>query len=837
MGCILFELVSGEKPFGDDWYVKDYTRQSEKLPVLLQPFVEANIRSPLTNLVHEMLEPVPDHRPHAHELRSIFDDVTESGSFDPRSDGKAVGLYSRICQSSVNPIRAGQSRSIVFSVSYERNPYFSGRDEFLETLFRELKDEQPGRYNHRITLYGLGGVGKTQTALEYAYRHREDYAYVFWISGVDRGELFSGFHGIAKIVRCALSFTRLEDIAESVLHWLRVNENWLLIIDNLEDVAVISGYLPESNGSGHTIITTSKTDNIPATELEVSEMDHDTAVSFLLKRIHVTAPSEEIRMEAEKIVEVLGRLPLAIEQAADYIKTSDNISEFLLIFERSRRQLLSRRLPSTHVYDRTVATAWNLSLERLAESSSVAASLLAHLAFMNPDEILVDYLRAGSIAFPQALQGLISDPFEWNEALHALEECSLIRIFAKNRSKLRIHRLVQAVIQDGLEESKRRDVESAVIQIGLASFPILNEDLKERDQCRRFRSQVTACLEQTKSTEQKALWAILAERMASYLFLEGMYAGASQWWSTISSIRKEVFGEEYSDTLRSNYELARSRNRQGQIKDAFALANKTFAIQKRVLGSEHSDTLKSMDSVAELHGLLGQYRDAAVLATETLELRKRVLGPQNLDTLQSMNTLAVSYDNLGQFKPAADLKAETLKLRKSVLGAEHPDTLQSMNDLAVSYDNLGQFTEAADLKAETLRLMKRVLGAEHPDTLRSMNNLAVSYDKLGQFTAAADLDAETLKLKEKVLGAEHPDTLRSMNNLAVSYDKLGQFERAADLKAEALKLRKKRLGDMHPDTLRTMDSLTASYEKLEQFERAAELRAETLRLRTRLLEV
>ena len=838
MGCVLFELVSGEKAFREDWYVKDYTRQNEKLRVPLQPFVEAGIRGPLTNLVHEMLELVPDRRPRAHDLRSIFDDVIESGSFGPRSEDEAAGLYSRICQPSVNPTRAGPSRSIVFSVSYERNPYFSGRDDFLDRLFHELNDEQPRRHNHRIALYGLGGVGKTQTALEYAYRHQEDYAYVFWVSGVNRAELFSGFHGIAKIVRCALSFTRLEDIAKKVLHWLQVNENWLLIIDSLDDAKVISGYLPQSNGSGHVIITTrnTNTDDIPATGLEVSEMDHDTSVSFLLERIHVAAPSLEILIEAGKIVEGLGRLPLAVEQAAGYIKTPDNISTFLPIFDRFRQQFLRRRLPANHVYSHTVATTWNLSFERLAESYSVAASLLAYLAFMNPDEVLVDYLKDGATGFPQALQSSISDPFEWNQALSALEEFSLIRVFGKERSKLRIHRLVQAVIQDGLEKSKRCAVESAVIQIGLASFPMLHEDLKERDKCRRFRSQVTVCLEQTKGAEHKALWTDLAERMAHYLFLEGMYADASQWWGTISSIRKEVSGEEHPDTLRSDYELARSWKRQGQIKDTtLALAHKTLVIRRRVLGAEHPDTLKSMDSVAESYGMLGQYQEAADLVTETLELRKRVLRAEHPDILQSMNSLAVSYDNLGRFQRAADLKAETLTLRKRVLGAEHPDTLESMNDLAVSYDNLGQFKRAAALKAETLKLKKRVLGAEHPDTLQSMNNLAVSYDRLGQFKEAADLDAETLKLKKRVLGAEHPDTLRSMSNLAVAYDKLGQFERAADLKAETLKLRERVLEPKHPDILRSMHHLAVSYDKLGQFERAADLKTEALRLRKEVL--
>ena len=154
----------------------------------------------------------------------------------------------------------------------------------------------------------------------------------FWISGVDRTELLSGFGRVARILRCGMSLMRPEEIAKRVLQWLEGNESWLLIVDNVDDLDVIAGYLPQSNGSGHTIIMTRNTNTagIPATGLEVREMDQYSGVSFLLQRIGAVDPSTEIREDVYQIVDTLGGLPLAIEQAAGYC-----ISKSPKIFRRT----------------------------------------------------------------------------------------------------------------------------------------------------------------------------------------------------------------------------------------------------------------------------------------------------------------------------------------------------------------------------------------------------------------------------------------------------------------------------------------------------------------------
>ena len=265
--------------------------------------------------------------------------------------------------------RANTGDTSVFSVRYERNPFFTGRDEFLSRLSQELSDRRPKRYNHRIALHGLGGVGKTQIALEYAYRHKSHYRYVFWISAVDQAQLLSGFTDIAQTTCCVKSDDlKPQDVAKSVLRWLEVTESWLLIIDNLDDITVIEGYLPTTSGVGHTLITTRNTDSdgIPAEGMEVMVMDLEGSVRLLLDRIKLPN-TDQLQAEARRIVTELGFLPLAIEQAAGYIRISQNVEEYLETYKRQRHELLNWRAPGNNPYQYTVATTWKMSVsERFA---------------------------------------------------------------------------------------------------------------------------------------------------------------------------------------------------------------------------------------------------------------------------------------------------------------------------------------------------------------------------------------------------------------------------------------------------------------------------------------
>ena len=720
-----------------------------------------------------------------------------------------------------------------FSVRYERNPYFTGREEFLHKLSRELSERRPKRYNHRIALYGLGGVGKTQIALEYAYRHESDYSFVFWISAADQGQLLSGFVDIAKTTGCVRSEDKPQNVAKSVLKWLRVTEGWLLIIDNLDDITIADGYLPATSGAGHTLITTrnKNSDGIPAEGIEVMVMDAAECVRLLLDRTKL-ADTAQIQAEARNIVQELGYLPLAIEQAAGYIRNSQNIEEYLETYKTQRREFLNWRREGNHLYNYTVGTAWKMSLRQLQTRFPNSIVLIHHLVFLNPDEILLEFIKSGMQAVQRELREIIENKLLLRESLDALESYSLIRVFSGQ--KIRIHRLVQAVIQDDLDAQIRSRVISDVLRLGLRSFPNISDET-QRQLCRRYRWQVVACLENSIGEKQQLNWLNLADLLVKYLCRDGFYADSVYWSESTFNIRKQNLGLEHRDTLSSMNNLAVSYRRLGRVKEAAQLHEETLEISRRVLGLEHQETLSSMNNLAVSYRQLGRVKEAALLHEETLEIGRRVLGLEHQETLNSMNNLAVSYCQLSRVKEAALLHEETLEIKRRVLGLEHQETLNSMNNLAESYRQLGRVKEAALLHEETLEIKRRVLGLEHQETLNSMNNLAVSYCQLSRVKEAALLHEETLEIKRRVLGLEHQETLNSMNNLAESYRQLGRVKEAALLHEETLEIKRRVLGLEHQETLSSMNNLAESYRQLGRVKEAALLHEETLEIRRRVL--
>jgi len=650
-------------------------------------------------------------------------------------------------------------------VSYQRNPHFTGRDELLTHLREKLLERKPKQYNHRIAIYGMGGVGKSQIAIEYVYRYQANYRAIFWLTASDQAALLSGFQEIGALTRCTSALINVNptEAAQAVLRWLREQEGWLFIIDNLDDISVAKGYLPIIHGGGHTLITTRNPDatKIPAEGFQIPVLGEDAAIELLCVRSKIEfGESSAEKTHATELVRELGYLALAIEQVSGLIRSSVyTIEQFLQTYRKSRKRILLRKPDGNDPYRNSVAATFLLSVDAVKklDYGVQALEILSLLVFLNPDGILIDFIQAGRQGLSIELQRTVEDDFTLSEALKALQKFSLIEILQKRQSIV-THRLIQAVVKDNMFDAEVDMHRHEIIEMFKAAFPETYDTREDRDLCRRFQNQVVEPLVQA-SRVQSLEASFLLAKVGRFLSYDGKYVDGGRLFTLSLDICRTSIGCEHPYTLTSMGNLATTYLRQGKLNEAAELQEKVLKARKTIPGEDHPDTLTSMDNLAVTYSRQGKLNEAAELQEKVRKATKTILGEDHPDTLTSMNNLASTYLRQGKLNEATELQQKVLEAWKTILGENHPDTLTSMSNLATTYWRQGKLNEAAELQKKVQEASKTILGEDHPDTLTSMGNLACSYKGLMRMSEALCLLRLAVAGSERSLGKNHPDTV------------------------------------------------------------------------------
>lgn len=726
-----------------------------------------------------------------------------------------------------------------FLVPYDENPHFVGREQLLNDLRRKLLEVVPQKHNHRIALYGLGGVGKTQTALAYVYAHKSDYDAIYWITGVNQASLLSGYQDIAKRAGLMKWTTAISpsEIAKNVLSWLRAQENWLLVIDNVDDVSSVDGYLPDRAVGKHTLITTRNTNyyEIPAEGLEIGVLDPNDAERLLLIRSKYSskADPEKIQAEAAEIVNKLGYLALAIEQAAAYIReTSKDIFKFLPSYQSDRKKHHARIPRGNWQYSKAVATTWYLSFQQVEQNNGGASELLRLISFLNPDGILLEFLEVGKDGLPVGLREIVEDMDLLYEALSELERFSLIRREDENGEvRITIHRLVQYVIKDEMDEEQYSAMGQAAIDLCDRAFPEHWEG-EMRLLCRRYQEQVVVTLSEVKGTKSSDLLRVLI-RVAAFLHDDGKYTQAVELRQQIIDLSTMLNGLEHPDTLRAMGQLAETYRSHRRWGDALVLHEKVAEIAKKIWGEESLSTWAAMGDLAATYRSVGRRSEAVQLQEKVLEVRLKALGENHPETIRAMGNLGATYRNQKRLEDAVKLQEHVLETRAKKLGDSHPDTLSAMTNIAVTYRYQGERDRAARLEEKVVEVRTATLGLEHPFTLDAMANLAATYSAQKRWDDARQLQEKVREAREKVLGEEHPDTLWAMAYLAATYSALNRRDDALQLQEKVRDAREKVLGEEHPDTMWAMAYLAETYRNKGRLEEAIVLQEKVLEMKRR----
>ncbi|KAH6880031.1 caspase domain-containing protein [Thelonectria olida] len=668
-----------------------------------------------------------------------------------------------------------------FMVPFGRNREFVGREAILLQLLEKTPPSADGDDCQRIAIEGLGGVGKTQIALEAVFRVRDEYpdCSVFWVPAVDATSFENAYRGIGRQLKVNGIDEAKADVGILVKTALSEStSSWLLVIDNADDVESLFGdaktaslakWLP-FNRNGSIVFTTRNHEvtvglDIPTSNVfTVGEMSRDESIKMLQRNIKESqAPDFE---HATSLLDFLVDLPLAIKQASAYMaKTGISTAKYLEYCRSSDKRLiklLSKDFEDRGRYEKImnpVATTWLISFEHISRDNKLAAEYLRFMCFLAEKGVPASLL-------PPADEEFEDDEIERDEAIGILKAYA----FVSERSESNLfdmHRLVRLAMRNWIEKEKRLgECVTLVVRRLAIVFPRpLHEN---RDRWLKYLPHGQTALDLSEAVDDDEAKSRLLFNIGVCLYLLG------------------------------KYQQAEKAHRAG------------LQLRQKAMGAEHTDTLSSMNSLANVLQRQGRYWQAEEMHQQTLELRQKVLGQQHPDTLASMNNLALLFINQGKYEGGERLHRRTLELRQAVLGKEHPDTLASMHNLTHLLDGKERYEEVEQTCRQILDLMARANGKEHPDTLMSMNSLANILQRQDRSQEAEDLHRQTLELRQKVLGPDHPDTLASMNNLALLFDSRGMYDEAEQLHRQTLELRQTVLGKEHPDTLASMKNLSCT---------------------------
>ncbi len=774
-------------------------------------------------------------------------------------------------------------------VPLPRNPFFTGREEILEALHTQLHVEQVIALTQSYALRGLGGIGKTQIALEYTYRHALEYSAIFWIDAETIEHVMSSLLRIAELLQLPERQEADQQLGvAAVLRWLSTHSQWLLIWDNVEDLELLQRLLPPTRQGATLITTRHQALGTLARGMDLAPMGREEGMLFVLRRAKVLEPeatSERMHQltvsmpaeyaAAEKLVAAMEGMPLALDQAGAYIEeTGCSVSAYLERYEQQRARLLDRRGVLGGDHPHSVTATFLLASQRIEREQSAAADLLHVCVLLHAEAMPEELFVAGAAYLGPELASLATDPYQLDQAIAVLRSLSLVQRQPEKRT-LSMHRLLQAVLRERMSGPEQAEWLRRVIAALNAVFPDVTHEAW--GQCERLLPHVLAVAtaipdcagdrelaealqkaadylcdraryEQAEPLYQRALcigkrvWGPEHPQVAyplcglAFLFYEqGKYQQAEPLYQRALQIREQVLGPAHPDVASTLERMGMLYWKEGKYEQAKLLYQRALCIQEQAKGTEHAEIAHLLNDLAILSVEQGKHEQGELLYQQALSMWERALGANHPDVAMALNNLADLYIEQGKYEQAEPLCEQALRIWQQALGAEHPEVAYPLRHLADLYMEQGKYEQAEPLYQQALRIWEQALGPEHPNLAYPFHGLAILFTRQGKYEQAEPLYQQALRIWEQALGPEHPRVAHPLNNLASLYTAQGKYEQAELLFQRALTLREQHFGQHHPEIAQTLHDLAIFYQKQGNLSEAISLTERALEIRSQSL--
>jgi tetratricopeptide (TPR) repeat protein len=690
------------------------------------------------------------------------------------------------------------------------NPDFVGREAVLAEL-RRLLVASPGPAVLTQAITGLGGIGKSQTARAYAYRHLADYELIWWLRAETPATLAADYAALAEPLGLDPDTADQPKLIAAVRQRLQSRSGWLLILDNVEDPALPREWLP-GTGGGHALITSRRTDwRERANVLNLALMSEDDALLLLTGRLDpkVLPPAE--LGAAMQLAAELGYLPLALAQAQAYMSESGrNLASYLQLFRTSLPSDFAADTPGPD-YPASYATTWLLSIEAAEAACLGARPLLEILAFLAPEPLPIEVLSAAPAVLPPTLHSERAR----DDAIAALRRYSLVHA---EGGMIEVHRLVQAVTRDRLSETTKRNGIAAAIQLMDTALPrpasayqnwaafsiLLPHILMIADAAVQIDVEI--------DTVGK-----IFSQVALYYGARGAWHDSLHFHDLALHIAERLYGRQDLVFALSLSNLAAAEKYIGRLAEAENHFRHALNIAEAVLGTDSTEIALWVNNLGESYREVGRYAEAEPLLRRVVEIGEKSHRQDDPALATWINNLGLVLHATGQLEEAERLFRRALALNEKYLGPDHPDVATRLSNLALLLKDTNRLVEAEAALHRAIRITEKTLGSHHPFLLIRVENLARLYWNTDRHAEAEPLLQHCVAIAESAFGPDDFRVAVHANNLAQLYHDTKQFNRAEPLLLCVLSVCERKFGSDHFEVGTIVYNLALLYRDMSRY--------------------
>jgi tetratricopeptide (TPR) repeat protein len=805
----------------------------EHIPIELRPFTyyqlsdEANYNN-LFGRITGQSERTPS--PIADQVRQM-----------PKRETAAAGTAATSELPPVQPLErrspAPKPLNRLFTVPFPENPFFTGREEILASLKADL--DKSGI----AALTGLGGMGKTQTAAQFAHRHRDEYPAVLWVRAESLETLFADLSLFASRLGLPERDAKEQSaVLDAVKRWLDEQEQWLLVLDNVEEYEIVRDLTRKADARRyhHIILTTQRQALGGIARQRVLPMDRNQGALLLLRRANrldanaalSDADSQQAAL-AREISDEVGGLPLALDQAGAYIEENASaLNDYQMLLRERTNDLLDRRggLDSDHL---SVAKTFLTSFVKLEKLNPAAPEILQIAAFLPPDAIPEEIFTKGEAEFRPELSATASDAWKWNEAIGAALKYSLLERDPEKKL-LAVHRMVQAVLKSQMSDEKQKLTAEQAVRAVNAAFPSV--EFGRWTNCERLvpSAQTCATLAEEQGLSSPELARLLSQ--AGYFLSErARNVEAEPLYRKSLALAERLYGSDDTEVAIGLNNLAALLKETNRSKEAEPLMRRALEIDEKSIGSDHPKIAIRLSNLASLLQDTNRLQEAEPLMLRALEIDERSYGPDHPNVARDLSNLAQLLQATDRLKEAEPLMRRALEIDERAYGPDHPNVAIRLSNLASLLKTTNRLNEAEPLMRRALESDEKSLGSEHPNVAIRLNNLARLLMDTNRLKEAEPLIRRALEIDERSLGSDHPNFATHLNNLAQLLQDTNRLAAAEPLMRRALEIDERSYGPDHRDVAIGLNNLALLLHAINRLQEAEPLMRRALEISERSL--